>query len=171
MTKGLDKFFDLPSIDEILAETEEEGLEPVEQEDEEIISAPPVVKERVGELISHEDLKADDHSKSMDSIHDEMIQHARDMTELAFDLDPARAPRMLEVAGSYYKSAMDAKISKRDAQLKLMKLIQDQQKIDLEAAKTRHMLGNDTSDKADVIMVEDRNTLLRRLADEAIKKS
>ena len=156
MTKGLDKFFGLETDEDF---EEEEILE----EDHTNI----VPTDTVSDLISHADLKAEEHSKAMDKIHDEVIQHARDAAELAFDLDPARAPRMLEVAAQYYKASIDAKNSKRDAQLKLMKLIQDQKKLDLEEAKLRHETGNFQSDKADVIMVEDRNVLLKRLREEA----
>jgi tRNA A37 N6-isopentenylltransferase MiaA len=51
---------------------------------------------------------------------------------MGMNIDPARAPRILEVANQWMKTAADAKISKRDAQLKLMKLIIEQRKLALE---------------------------------------
>ncbi len=171
MTKGLTDFFNLPSLDEVLAETTPEGEEIVdavtEEEPEEEPQIPAIVSGTSTELITHDDLKSDTHSRDMDKIHDLMMKHGNDITELAYDLDPARAPRMLEVAEKYFHTALDAKNSKRDAQLKLMKLIQDQRKLDLEEARVRNELGGVQSDRADVIMVEDRNALLKRLRDEA----
>lgn len=165
MTKGLDKVFGLPSMEEILQETDiEEELGPEEMA---VTETTAMIPSPESDLISHADLKAAEHSKSMDNIHDEVMQHARDAAELAFDLDPARAPRMLEVAAQYYKAAIDAKNSKRDAQLKLMKLLQDERKLALDEARLRHETGNFQSEKADVVMVEDRNVLLKKLRDEA----
>lgn len=161
MTKGLDKVFGLPSMEDILAETEE-----TEEKELEVVQQPELPS------IDHTFLDneaAEEHGRAMDVIHDEMLQHAKDIAELAFDLDPARAPRMLEVGAMYYKGAMEAKNSKRDAQLKLLKLINDDRKLKLEEAKFAAERGELGSDKADVIMIEDRNALLKRLKEEASK--
>lgn len=154
MTKHLDDFFNLPSMDDL-----------IENDEEETLPVTPIIKNDSNELLPFEEARGD-HSHEMDVAHDEMIKHARQMVELALDLDPARSPRMFEVAATFYKTAVDAKISKRDAQLKLMKLMQTQKKLDLEEMRLRHEMGNAPTDKSDVIMVEDRNTLLRRLREE-----
>ena len=73
---------------------------------------------------------------------------------------------MFEVAEKFYKSAMDAKNSKRDAQLKMMKILQDQRKLELDEIRMKHDMGDKPIDTADVVMVEDRNQLLRKLKDE-----
>lgn len=156
MTKGLTDFFDLPSMNDIENMTDEAEIE----------VAPVAPIAHTGNTIMDISEMRGEHSREMDDIHDEMIKHARDMTELAFDLDPARSPRMLEVAATFYKTAVDAKISKRDAQLKLMKLMQTQKKLDLDEMRLRHEMGNIDSEKADVVMVEDRNALLKRLRDQ-----
>lgn len=156
MTKGLTDFFDLPSMNDIENMTDEAEIE----------VAPVAPIAHTGNAIMDISEMRGEHSREMDDVHDEMIKHARDMTELAFDLDPARSPRMLEVAATFYKTAVDAKISKRDAQLKLMKLMQTQKKLDLDEMRLRHEMGNIDSEKADVIMVEDRNALLKRLRDQ-----
>lgn len=152
MTKGLDKVFGLPSMEDILEETE-------------------VTEVESKEIAPHSDNKmmasVDEHGKSMDVIHDEMLKHAQDIAELAYDLDPARAPRMLEVGAMYYKGALDAKNSKRDAELKLITLMQNERKLKLEETKLKHEMGDIDTEKADVIMVEDRNALLKRLREEA----
>ena len=162
MTKGLDKVFGLPSMEEILAETEE-GTD-TEENAENTNTTNAIVEAPQHSLMNTKAIE--DHGNAMDVIHDEMLQHAKDITELAYDLDPARAPRLLEVGAMYYKGAMDAKNSKRDAELKMLTLLQNERKLKIEETK----LGlSKVSDKADVVMVEDRNTLLKRLREEASK--
>jgi hypothetical protein len=158
MTKQLDDFFGLPAMDDLI------------EEDETIQESTQVrPKNNSNELMPFEEARGD-HSQEMDDAHDEALKHAREIVELALELDPARSPRMFEVAAIFYKTAVDAKISKRDAQLKLMKLIQTQKKLDLDEMRLRHEMGNAPTDKSDVIMVEDRNTLLRRLREENTDK-
>ncbi len=174
MTKGLDKVFGLPSLEDILNETDTDVdndsdtvLDEDYDDDMPDVILPDPIRGSAVELISAAELKAQEHSKAMDGIYDVALKHGADAAELAFDLDPARAPRMLEVAAIYFKTAMEAKNSKRDAQLKLMKLLQDQRKLDMEEALSKKKAGLIDAPSADVIMVEDRNALLKRLRDEA----
>jgi len=160
MTKAFNDLFNLPSMEEVLAETADVEDDCVEQIEE----LSPVIP--TAELITVAEMKAQEHGQSMDKLYDELLGHAREMTELALNLDPARSPRMFEVAEKFYKSAMDAKNSKRDAQLKMMKVLQDQRKLELDELKLKHEMGDTPVDKADVIMVEDRNQLLKRLRDD-----
>jgi hypothetical protein len=156
MTKSLDDFFNLPSDDDI------------EDDLPDSVNVPTVnnaVRTDDKSVMNIDEMRGE-HSSEMDEVHDELIKHARDIAELAFQLDPARSPRMFEVAAVYYKTAVDAKISKRDAQLKLMKLVQTQRKLELDEIRLQHEMGNSISEKADIVMVEDRNALLRRLKDE-----
>lgn len=146
--KSIAAAFDLPSLSDVLAETE------TETETGDIVPAESSVE-------SPEKIAAD-HSESADTIYKETLQTAKDITELALDMDPARAPRMFEVAAQYYKLALEAKNSKSDQSLKLAKLI-------IEERKLNHELGEKQSERADVVMVEDRNVLLRRLKEEANK--
>jgi hypothetical protein len=157
MSKTLNDLFDLPSMEDVLDETDDSETE----------NLPVAVNDASSELISTAELKAQEHGAAMDDIYKSVLKHANDAAELAFDLDPARAPRMLEVAGNLFKAAMDAKNSKRDAQLKLMKLLQDQQKLDLDRRRFQLESGEVESEKAEVVMVEDRNEILRRLRAEA----
>lgn len=171
MTKGLDSVFGLPSMDEILQETYDNDLSAELADDEMIVTGLPMaIESPESALIATAMEQITDHSKAMDTIYADTLKHAIDSAELAFDLDPARAPRMLEVSAVHYKTAMDAKNSKVDATMKMMKLINDQKKLDLDRQKLHHEMGNAPTDKADVVMVEDRNTLLKRLKEEAESK-
>ncbi len=164
MTKGLNDVFGLPSMDEILEETDQDEIK---DEVIEVEVSLPVERGPTDAIVSTAMEQINDHSKAMDTIYADTLKHAIDTAELAFDLDPARAPRMLEVSAIHYKTAMDAKNSKVDATMKMMKLINDNKKLQLDEQKMRHEMGTAITDKADVIMVEDRNALLKRLREEA----
>lgn len=163
MTRGLESVFGLPSMDEIIAETElSDGIE-----DEMITPTVPAKVEDDNQLIGKALEQINGHAKAMDAIYADTLKHAIDTAELAFDLDPARAPRMLEVSAIHYKTAMDAQNSKIDATMKMMKLVNDTKKLDMDNKRLSHELGDLESNNADVVLVEDRNELLRRLRDEA----
>lgn len=112
-------------------------------------------------------LTGEDHAKKTDNLHDEALDNAQKVMELGFNMDPARAPRMFEVATGLYKLALDAVNSKRDAQLKAEKLMLDRQKLDME----RRMAGEDVADantiEAKAFVVEDRNELIKRMRADA----
>ncbi len=158
MTKSLSDSLGMKSLEEILAETE------VDDDVEETAEAtlPAVIPEEGSALISHQDMRGDDHAEAMDEIYDEALETARRITDLGMNFDPARAPRILEVAGQFFKTALDAKNSKRDAHLKLMKLIQDQKKLDLEERRLNGELGK-SAIQGEVVFEGDRNELLKML--------
>lgn len=150
------KTLGMKSLEDILAETETE----VEVEQD----LPVVVVEAKGtELMSTGDMRGSDHGKSMDEIYDESLDIARKITDMGMNIDPAKAPRMFEVAGQFFKTALDAKNSKRDAQMKLMKLIQDQKKLEMEERRLNGEIGNKESLEGEVVFEGDRNKLLKML--------
>ncbi len=65
-----------------------------------------------------------------------------------------------------YKNAIDAKNSKREMQLKAMKLMQDQQKLDLDERKFRAEMGEDVVETK-AMLVEDRNEVIKRMIAQA----
>ena len=111
-------------------------------------------------------IEGTDHAESMDDLHDEVLQHARDLMTYGFNLDHPRARGIFEIAASLYGHAMTAKNSKRDAQLKAMKMSLDRRRVDLEEKRTNHVIGQIDASPAmsdDGIVVADRNDLLRRI--------
>lgn len=109
-----------------------------------------------------------DHAESMDSLYDEIKKHAQDLMDLGFNIDHARARGIFEVASSMYKNAMDAKNSKRDAELKAMKLALDQKRLELETMRVKHEIGQGGGDGpiAEAVVVEDRNELIKRMREQ-----
>lgn len=121
-------------------------------------------------------LEGNDHGEAMDDVHSEVLQHARDLMAYGFNLDHPRARGIFEIAAMMYNHAITAKNSKRDAQLKTMKLALDKKRVELEEKRTNHVIGAAlAADAENTILVEDRNELLRRLrqqiADKDVKAS
>lgn len=106
-----------------------------------------------------------DHAEAMDDLHSEILQHARDLMSYGFNLDHPRARGIFEIAATLYGHAITTKDSKRDAQLRAMKLALDRKRVDLEEKRTNHTIGQTATRVGDdgTILVEDRNEILRRL--------
>jgi hypothetical protein len=156
MTKGLEDFLNLRPLDEVLAE---QGVDVEQEEVEKAVSG-------VRELTSRATmLDGSDHDAAMDVLHDEIVGHARDLMSYAYNIDIPRQRGIFEIAAIMYGHAMSAKNSKRDAQLKALKLV-------LEEKRTNHVIGAEqaaSTTDGHTIVVEDRNELLKRLR-EQIKK-
>lgn len=152
----------MKSLEDILAETEEDEIEEAIIE-EEVSNLPVVTKPAEQSLMTHSEMKGGDHNKSMDEIYDEALDVAKKIVDMGMNIDPSRAPRILEVGNQYFKTALDAKTSKRDAQLKLMQLIQNQKKLELEERKLNGELGKNPTLEGEVVYEGDRNKLLKIL--------
>jgi hypothetical protein len=162
MTKGLETFMNLRPLDEVL---KEQGVD-IDEEVEKAVTELRELSSRASML------EGTDHSDDMDSMHDEIIRHARDLMSYAYNIDIPRQRGIFEIAAIMYGHAMNAKNSKRDNQLKGLRLALDRRKVDLEEKRTNHVIGQEqTASTADghTIVVEDRNELLKRLR-EQIKK-
>jgi len=110
-----------------------------------------------------------DHADAMDDLHKEILGHARDLMSYGFNLDHPRARGIFEIAANMYAHAITAKNSKRDAQLKAMKLAMDKKRVDLEEKRTNHVVGQVPSIGSDsTILVEDRNELLRQMREKIV---
>lgn len=112
-------------------------------------------------------IEGTDHGEAMDEMHMEILQHARDLMAYGYNIDHPRARGIFEIAAAMYSHAITAKNSKRDAQLKSLKLSLDRKRVDLEEKRTHHQIGNAIADSEGTILVEDRNELLRRIRQQA----
>ncbi len=173
MTQGMETFLNLPALDDALRE---KGLLPEENtadrsddgtDDPVLINTVAMAQAAEQRLVM---VEGRDHAEAMDKLFKETLQHAHDIMDLGFNVDPARSARMFEVATAMYGRAIEAKNSKRDAQLKAMKLALDQRRLDLDEERLRHQRGEaDPIDAPSSVIVEDRNELIRRMR-EQIKK-
>lgn len=177
MTQGLDNFFNLPPLDEVLKDKGINLHVPKPKEEEKPVATEAEIQKAVTAL---HDLTArmallegTDHADAMDELYKEILGHARDLMAYGFNIEQNRARGIFEIAASMYSHAMSAKNSKRDAQLKAMRLALDRHKVDLEEKRTNHAIGQGqaaTMTDDGTIVVEDRNELIRRLR-EQIKKT
>lgn len=107
-----------------------------------------------------------EHTGETDELAREGLDKARELFDYAYNSDPRSARGIMEIAAAMYKFSLDAVNSKRDAQLKAMKLMQDQQRIDNETKKLLHTMGEivptETVQDADVTFVGDRNELVKK---------
>lgn len=158
MTRHLEQALGLPHLDDLL---QADGV--FSSDDVPTPAAP----QGTGSLSVPDDLLVSgrDHADKTNTIYDEAIDHARKVFDLGYNMDPARAPRAFEVAGTLMKVALDAINSKRDAQLRAKDLMLKQQKLDIER---RLASGQETATiDAQAVVVEDRNELIKRLRAEA----
>lgn len=179
MTQGIDKFFGLPPLDEILKEkgidvhavTEPDTTEPELPADEEVTRAVTALRDLSNRMTI---LEGTDHSEAMDDLYKEICQHARDLMSYGYNVDMPRQRGIFEIAMIAYGHALSAKNSKRDAQLKAMRLALDRRKVDLEEKRTNHVVGQDQTASMDsdgTIVVEDRNELIKRLREQLKNQS
>ena len=153
MSKGLSDTLNIKSLDEILQETEIDTFGEKEEDDDTDQTSLMKFKEMTNTAFSN----------NMKEVYDQAMAISGNLADLGNNIDPARAPRFFEVAAQHLKIAIDAAHSNRDSQLRLMKLIQDQRKLELEELKVKTELGDTSHLSADIIMVEDRNKLLEKL--------
>lgn len=164
MTKGIEDMLNLPRMEDALKETNEHPYDNVDNLD--TIEFPDVDNYLQNNL--EKDSDAIDHENAMDRIFDETIKHANDLIDMAYNVDVPRARGIFEQANAMYSRALDAKNSKRDAQLKLFKLMLDKKKIELSQQKQLPIdpSSDNVAQTTDSIVVEDRNTLIQMIRNQ-----
>ena len=165
--QGITDMLNLPSLEDVL---KEQGIDVnAAPEDHD---ASPDQQQIAGTMQRLHELNArmaavegTEHADSMDELYKEMLGHARELMSYGFNIDHPRARGIFEIAASMYGHAMSAANSKRDQQLKTMRLALDRKKVELEEKRTNHAVGQQaaTIDTDNTIVVEDRNELIRRL--------
>lgn len=165
MTKMIEHTLNLPSMDDIIKSNEPV----VDQEDDDTAVQNYGMEENdldaVLEAASQKlaMLNGDGHAEAMDVIHDDTLKHARDLMDLGYNVDQRSAATIFEKANMLYKTALDAKHSKRDMQLKAMKLALDQKKLDLEEQRLKYEMGDRQNVvDAEATMVMDRNDFVKK---------
>lgn len=162
MSKTIQDALDLPILEDLLRASRPSA--PIEDETSET-SDNQIVDDLAVALNQNRppilDTGSTDHATKTDDIHDEVLRHAQDLMDLGYNIDTRSAGRIFETAAGMYKIALDAKNSKRDAQLKLMKLELEHKKIDA-LLKGRSNDSNVVPGEH-VVVIEDRNTLIKQM--------
>jgi hypothetical protein len=166
MTRGITNMLNLPSLEDALAKnTDPAQPDPKIEEPDDSTAMLTTALSMMENKIA--DAGGEDHSRSMDGLYDEALKHSRDLADLGFNVDHARARGMFEQAANFLKIALDAKNSKRDAQLKALKLVLDQRRVEIEEKRARAELGESANNPGEAtVVVEDRNDLIRRFRNQ-----
>ena len=164
MTQGISDMLGLPTLHEVIKKNEQE--QSTEDDSELKASRATSVLQDLSRKLAL--LEGTDHGEAMDELHTEIMQHARDLMAYGFNTDMRSMARIFEVAGQFYNHAITTKNSKREMQLKSLKLALDKKKLELDEKKVNHVIGTNQVASIDggSVLVEDRNDLIKRLSEE-----
>jgi hypothetical protein len=166
MTQGLEQFFNLPPLDDVLKSKgiDVHATEATEPTDENVQQSLASLKDLSAKMAM---MEGADHSEAMDELYKEIVQHARDLMTYGYNIDMPRQRGIFEIAAAMYGHAISTKNSKRDAQLKALRLSLDRRKTDLEEKRTNHAIGEQAATiEGNTIVVEDRNELINRIRNQ-----
>lgn len=135
MTKKLEETFNLPSVDDFtdtgVMKTEEEMIE----QSAEIVTALDNTEKIDHALSTVTGLQ--EHDTDMNDIAYKAIQSYQDLTDLALNVADAHAGRIMEVAATMLKTALEAKDAKVNRKLKTIELQLKKAKLDQDYALKR----------------------------------
>lgn len=154
MTKKLEKLLNLPENLDIVTDTEVTkpstkklpvNVRDVSEFDKITAALPPV--EGLGYMADQE----------LNDIAEKAMQAYEDLMDLGMNVEGRFSGRIFEVANTFLRTGLDAKIAKLDKKLKMVDLQLKKEKLDKEASKP------DDVTNGEGFVVTDRNSLLERL--------
>lgn len=154
MTKKVDEFFDLPPLEEALAE---QNADKLECELEEVSNTLVNLPRNAGILAN---VMEDQHDRETEEIRKKAIALCDEVAEVARNVNPERSARLFEVAGQMLKTGLDASNSKSEKQLKAAKLKLEARRLKIDD----ELIGEISHGK---VILADRNSLLKQLIAES----
>ena len=160
MTKKLEEMLNLPESKEIVDQAAKQDKKQKKKEAEshqtntfdaiveldKIASALPAVK-GLGEMADTE----------LNEVADKAMQAYEDLMDLGMNVESRYSGRVFEVASTFLKTNLDAKVAKLDKKLKMVELQLKKEKQDKDDAGPNGIVNGDG------YVVTDRNSLLQRL--------
>jgi len=152
MTKKLEELLDLPEADDSkkIKKSDIKKQQEIQTEMAEfdkIAAALPSVK-GLGQM-------ADD---ELNDIAERALQSYEDLTDLGMNVESRYSGRVFEVASTFLKTGLDAKVAKLDKKLKMVELQLKKEKMDRE-----NSTDDGTIFSGEGHVVTDRNSLLEKL--------
>lgn len=154
MTKKLEKLLNLPENVDITAEPVKEESKKSQalnvrdvSEFDKITAALPAV-DGLGYMADQE----------LNDIAEKAMQAYEDLMDLGMNVEGRFSGRIFEVANTFLRTGLDAKIAKLDKKLKMVDLQLKKEKLDKEASRPADDITN-----GEGFVVTDRNSLLERL--------
>jgi len=184
MNKKLEKTFDLPSMEEVLEDQqqEESNLENSEAQDldrssaaahaeleesdvaddEQVIKRALTTAEKIDKALPQvKDLQT--HDTDMDTYSGEAMKSYRELMDLGMNSEARHAGKFFEVAQTMMKNAIEAKNAKADKKLRMIELQLKKQRVDQWDKRD----GNDQDViEGEGFVVGDRNKLLDQLIEK-----
>ncbi len=160
MTKNLEEAFNLPPIKEAISKQKgEEKMELLPSPEEALENSAKILKAlTITEKVDHALTTVDnitEHDGEMDDIASEALESYAELKELGMNMSDAHSGRMMEVAASMLRTALDARSAKINRKLKT---------IDLQLKKLRvDKLTGKASEADDDTPEFDRNELLKHI--------
>jgi hypothetical protein len=165
----IEETLNLPSMEDILKSTEPTvDVEIDYEQNEKELESVLVMAETAGKNLELLD-GSHDHNVAMDEIHEKTLKHADELMDLGFNVDQRSQASIFEKANMLYKTALDAKASKRDAQLKTFKLMLDQKRLEIEEKRLKIESGNSGILDGEAVIVDDRNALIKLMREKKNK--
>jgi hypothetical protein len=159
MTKNIENMLNLPSLDDVVKERGVDIEQPNEEKVEQTMAS---LKDLTNRMAIWE---GNDHAEAMDDLYTEIVGHARDLMSYGYNVDMPRQRGIFEIATMMYGHAINTKNSKRDAQLKALRLALDKKKLEMDEQRNGQAATIDNNN----IVVEDRNELIRKLKEQMKK--
>ena len=180
MTKTLEDTLNLPSLEEALEKVKEDKEAEVEEQLEEVEHELQELQEDEGDdtleaitnsLERTESFEtalstmpdSEDHNNEMDDISEKALEAYQQILDLGMDVSPAHAGKIFENAVQLLKISMDARNSKSDNKIKLMKIALDKAKFDRQLRNDANKPEEGSIDSEEVLTM-DRNQLLKHLS-------
>lgn len=141
----LEETFDLPKLEDVLAEnlTTEQQLEEA--------------RELEQQFKSQDHFEA--HDQEMDEIASLAVEYGKTLHDLGMSVEVKHAGEIFTASGNMLKVALDARNSKMEKKLKMMRLELDKLKLD------RQMPESNETIEAQNVTILDRNALLQQIQD------
>jgi len=160
MTKNLEEAFDLPPIKQAIAKQKgEEKKELLPSPEEALENSAKILKAlTITEKVDHALTTVDnitEHDGEMDDIAREALESYVELKELGMNMSDAHSGRMMEVAASMLRTALDAHSAKINRKLKTIDLQLKKLRVDKLAGKA----GEADDDSPEF----DRNELLKHI--------
>lgn len=166
MTKRIEEVLGLPSLEEVLGETQTDETDAYLDGIANALATSDTDIEK--SLIDPDGSR--EHAKEMDAIADAAMRAHKDLIDLGFNMEPKNAGSIFEPAARMLEIALKASQNKTDAKMKSIKLKMDKEKHDADLLKNQEegVIDDDGSGKG---ILADRNAMLSRIREKKSKDS
>jgi hypothetical protein len=161
MTKKLEDLLNLPDAKEIIQDAEAQEEEQQKYEIEETNKTMRDIAEfdKISSALPHVKGLGDMADKELNEVANKAMTAYEDLMDLGMNVEQRYSGRVFEVAGTFLKTGLDAKVAKLDKKLKMVELQLKKEKMD----KDGKVPPDDGMINGEGYVVTDRNSLLEKL--------